>query len=364
VFPFTTVALRCVGAQHFISGDDRNICGVLLQGSMSLAVGYHMVKADWFENGGGASMVSGIGVAFLLSFSRTFFKSLLLAFGLSSEACAQTNFSLTALLRQVVQWKGADTANNWEAMQVVHWKRGQTALPDPGTLGYTRGWMTRIWWFNHDVDRFPVSETNRNPNKVVVVPEVKFDDQGWKDLGVPDERFAVMLSGMIAIYETGYYDFYTSSDDGSHLYIDGLMVVDNGGLHGTTKKRGNMLLSHGFHSVMVDFFENSGGAYLDLSYKGADTDGVEIPIDAFVPPGAPGAPPAPPLTGDGPLAQVTLQSPPAGNNGEEMPLGMRGRNMKCSQFANQAQRKSKFEQLKLMANCMNQDCEQVRGSIL
>lgn len=28
------------------------------KGSRGLAVGYHMVKADWFENGGGANMVA------------------------------------------------------------------------------------------------------------------------------------------------------------------------------------------------------------------------------------------------------------------------------------------------------------------
>lgn len=65
------LALRCVGVQRSIARDNRNIY-TFLQGSMSLALGYHMVKADWFENGGGANMVSGIGVAFLLSFSRTF----------------------------------------------------------------------------------------------------------------------------------------------------------------------------------------------------------------------------------------------------------------------------------------------------
>lgn len=259
----------------------------------------------------------------------------------------------------MVEYKGVDTGNSWENMQVVHWKRGVTSLPDPATLGYTRGWMTRAWFFGHSLDRFPASETKGTPSKTLVVPEVEFDDNGWKALGMPDERFAVMLSGVLPIYKTGYYDFYTSSDDGSHLYIDGLMVVNNGGLHGTIKKRGSMLLSHGFHSVLVDFFENGGGAYLDLSYKGADTDGVEMPIDCFVPPGAPGAPPPPALTGNGPLAGVALKEPPAGANGPEMPLGKRGRNMKCSQFANQADRKSKKKQMQMMAQCMSQDCEQV-----
>lgn len=219
--------------------------------------------------------------------------------------------------------------------------------------------MTRAWFFNHALSRFPASETKRAPNKELVVPEVQFDDNSWKQLGMPDNRFAVMLSGVLGIYKTGYYDFWTKSDDGSHLYIDGIMVVNNGGLHGPAKKRGSMLLSHGYHTIMVDFFENGGGAYLDLTYKGADTDGEEQPIDAFVPPGAPGAPPPPPLTGGGPLAGVALQTAQAGANGPEMPISKRGRNAKCSQFANQADRKTQTKQMQMMAQCMSQDCEQV-----
>ena len=28
-----------------------------------------------------------------------------------------------------------------------------------------------------------------------------------------------------------------------------------------------MRLTHGFHYIMVDFFENGGGAHLDITYK-------------------------------------------------------------------------------------------------
>ena len=71
--------------------------------------------------------------------------------------------------------------------------------------------------------------------------------------------------GEINIAKPGLYYFMTESDDGSRLYIDKTMVVDNDGLHGMTKKTGQLKLKIGWHKITVTFFENSGGACLKAS---------------------------------------------------------------------------------------------------
>ena len=133
--------------------------------------------------------------------------------------------------------------------------------------------MVRVWWFDHGLSKFPASSTKEKPNQVLTVPEVMLDDAGWAKLGAPHDRFAAMLSGLLMIYEAGYYDFWTNSDDGSHVYIDGLMAVNNGGLHGPVKTRGTMHLSHGFHSIMVDFFKNREESTNFARACGANKDG-------------------------------------------------------------------------------------------
>ena len=54
--------------------------------------------------------------------------------------------------------------------------------------------------------------------------------------GTPGDYFATTFQGRISVSTAGTYTFCTNSDDGSDLTIDGSLVVDNGGLHGTTKK--------------------------------------------------------------------------------------------------------------------------------
>lgn len=45
------------------------------------------------------------------------------------------------------------------------------------------------------------------------------------------DNFALVFTNTLQVPTTGVYEFYTNSDDGSKLYIDGVVVVDNDGLH-------------------------------------------------------------------------------------------------------------------------------------
>ena len=60
--------------------------------------------------------------------------------------------------------------------------------------------------------------------------------------------------------------FTIASDDGSRLFIDGHLVVDNGGLHGTFAKDGTVALTPGYHDIRMEMFENFGAASAILSY--------------------------------------------------------------------------------------------------
>ena len=91
--------------------------------------------------------------------------------------------------------------------------------------------------------------------------------------GFPPNFFAAVYTGQMEILKTGEYTFMTKSDDGSRVFIDKNLVVDNWGLHGPREKMGKMFLKQGIHDVRVNFYENAGGAYLTFRYNGPDTDG-------------------------------------------------------------------------------------------
>ena len=100
-----------------------------------------------------------------------------------------------------------------------------------------------------------------------------------------DERYAMLFTGKININTTGDYNFFLSSDDGSKLYIDGIEVIDNDGLHGNREVGTTtpLTLTAGKHDIRVEFFEKYGQEVLSLSYSGPDSGElkVQIPDSAY-----------------------------------------------------------------------------------
>lgn len=82
-----------------------------------------------------------------------------------------------------------------------------------------------------------------------------------------DDQFLFSFDGFIEISEAGSYTFFTGSDDGSLLYIDGTLVVNNDGLHGVVEQSGTYTFANtGRYPIKVTFFENGGGEYLQVQY--------------------------------------------------------------------------------------------------
>jgi len=79
----------------------------------------------------------------------------------------------------------------------------------------------------------------------------------WHPFGLAD--FGAEITGCLAVAADGIYSFTLDSDDGSMLYIDGSLVVDNGGPHAPLAVSDSTALTAGTHSFRVEFFEDFGG---------------------------------------------------------------------------------------------------------
>lgn len=94
---------------------------------------------------------------------------------------------------------------------------------------------------------------------------------------VPADFYGLDFSGYIKVPQSGIYTFYTESDDGSRMWIDNQVVIDNDGLHSLIEKSYVVALAAGFHSVRVSFFEKAGGEGLAVRIKGPGLEKQEIP---------------------------------------------------------------------------------------
>ncbi|MEL7065150.1 MAG: PA14 domain-containing protein, partial [Bacteroidota bacterium] len=99
------------------------------------------------------------------------------------------------------------------------------------------------------------------------------------------ERFSIRYQGSILIQTADTYTFFTSSDDGSKLFIDGTEIVDNDGAHGVRERNGTVFLNAGFHTITVLFFERTGGEFLSVNYQSSTIAKTQIPFSAIFPAG-------------------------------------------------------------------------------
>jgi len=100
-------------------------------------------------------------------------------------------------------------------------------------------------------------------------------------LATQSTTFAFYFSGYVNVPSDGTYTFYTNSDDGSYLAIDGVVVVNNDGLHAALEKSGTIGLKAGKHAISVGYFQQGGGSVLSVSYSGPGITKQVVPSSAL-----------------------------------------------------------------------------------
>lgn len=94
-------------------------------------------------------------------------------------------------------------------------------------------------------------------------------------------RYAGLWTGQIRIDQPGDVQFFLTSDDGSRLFIDGQLVVNNPGLHGMQERNGTLNLEAGDHDVRIEFFNNDGPGGLIFSYRLPGESKVIVPASVL-----------------------------------------------------------------------------------
>jgi cytochrome c len=105
---------------------------------------------------------------------------------------------------------------------------------------------------------------------------------GEGDFGQLKENFVVHATGSMTIDKTTNVVIRLVSDDGARIFIDGKLLIDNGGSHGLDAKDAETILKTGKHAFRLEYFQGSGGKGLSLQWlpHGAK-DFAVIPPEIF-----------------------------------------------------------------------------------
>lgn len=100
------------------------------------------------------------------------------------------------------------------------------------------------------------------------------------------DTFSVRWRGFVVPRYSETYTFSTATDDGSRVWIDGRLVIDDWTTHGADAiKTGTAdLVADRRHSIVVEYFENTGFASARLSWASARQAAEVVPADRLFPP--------------------------------------------------------------------------------
>lgn len=94
--------------------------------------------------------------------------------------------------------------------------------------------------------------------------------------------FRVTWNGNIEIATEGEYTFVVGADDSASLFIDGRLVVTNGGRHAYLERQGDVALAAGTHTIRLQYEDAADNAVIRLKWRtpGAHA-AVVVPGDAL-----------------------------------------------------------------------------------
>jgi glucose/arabinose dehydrogenase/PKD repeat protein len=138
-------------------------------------------------------------------------------------------------------------------------------------------------------------------------PELELDedaiDHDWGDgspgNGIAVNRFVARWARTMS-FAPGDYEFAVTADDGVRLYVDGVRVINEWIDQGPTTYRTTLPLDGGPHKIVMEYYENGGGAVARLAYAevGDPPDEDSYRAEYWNTPDATGTPSIPTGTAD------------------------------------------------------------------
>ncbi|MNX88435.1 PA14 domain protein [compost metagenome] len=86
----------------------------------------------------------------------------------------------------------------------------------------------------------------------------------------------LIFEGYFEVKADGVYTFELASNDGSMLYVDDAMVIDNDGPHGNKTKTGQKALAKGWHKMVAEYFDLDSGGNFSVKIKSTDDKGFTV----------------------------------------------------------------------------------------
>jgi hypothetical protein len=100
--------------------------------------------------------------------------------------------------------------------------------------------------------------------------------EGFPGISDRSTWFMIEYQGAFTVGQEGTYDFRLHSDDGSYLFIDGRLVIENDGKHKPESRSGSIALAAGSHQLRLLYAQTTERMALQLFVRRPGTSVEEL----------------------------------------------------------------------------------------
>jgi hypothetical protein len=118
-----------------------------------------------------------------------------------------------------------------------------------------------------------------------VDPEINFNfGTGSPSPCMDPDKFSVRWTGQVLPQFSQEYTFYTTSNDGVRLFVNGVKLIDNFTDHPPVENKGSVFLNGGQrYTIVLEYYEAMGTALINLSWSSASQRKQIIPTSRLFP---------------------------------------------------------------------------------
>ncbi len=176
-----------------------------------------------------------------------------------------------------------DSAGNTASASVVARLYNPATFRDPDPLAASRPGVKASYYALAAQPASMPDFSSLTPASQDTVPVIDYPSSSgtFATSGLLDNVGAV-FEGYVDAPDTDLYTFFSSSDDGSKVYLGSTLIIDHDGQHGMTERASAPVgLKAGTHRLRVEFFDAGGNQGLVLSYQSLSLAKQVIPASRW-----------------------------------------------------------------------------------
>lgn len=125
------------------------------------------------------------------------------------------------------------------------------------------GLLVKVYQFQGSVGPLSQIKWPAEPTATAIAGKVY---AGAEEFGQFKDNFALTATGYLFLEKDDNVLLQLTSDDGTRLYLDNQLLIDNDGFHGDETKEAEVALRAGLHPLRIEYFQGGGGRVLALKW--------------------------------------------------------------------------------------------------